>query len=293
MNDMSRPSMPDWLCPRSCVDEARLRRALAGKTVLVTGASSGIGAATAILLAQPGVQLILVARNEERLNAVCQQARAKGATAHYYCVDFKETDQVHALGRRLAAEFPTPDVVVSNAGKSIRRRFIDGDQVWRDMLRCNQINHVAPVALLSRVLPAMTARGTGQVINVSSVSARLPGTPYWAAYQSSKIAFDMWFQSMAGEMRSKGVDLGSVYLPLVHTPMSEPSTVYERVPGMSAEEAAGALAYALLSHRRRVAPWWLWPCEWMAILLRWPVDLILAALDRKSARRDARARRDA
>ncbi|MGS0896017.1 SDR family NAD(P)-dependent oxidoreductase [Burkholderia stagnalis] len=285
--------MPGWLRPRGCADDARLRRALAGKTVLVTGASSGIGAAAAHLLARPGVRLLLVARNEERLAAVCRQARAKGASAHYYCVDFSETDQVHALGRRLEAEFPEIDVVVSNAGKSIRRRLAGGEQLLRDAVRCNQINHIAPIVLLSRILPLMAARGAGQIVNVSSVSARLPATPYWAAYQSSKSAFDMWFQSMAGELRAKGVGLGSVYLPLVHTPMSAPSTVFEQVPGMSAEEAAGVVAYALVSRRRRVAPWWLWPCEWLAVMFRGPVDWMLAALYRRRALQDAREKRDA
>ncbi|NML32341.1 SDR family NAD(P)-dependent oxidoreductase [Paraburkholderia antibiotica] len=275
------------------MDETRLRRVLAGKTILITGASSGIGAATARLLGQPGVQLLLVARNEARLTAVCEQVRAKGANAHYYCVDFAEMDQVHELGRRIADEFPAIDVMISNAGKSIRRRLIDGEQLLRDSVRCHQINHVAPVTLLSRMLPSMTARGSGQIINVSSVSARLPATPYWAAYQSSKSAFDTWFQAVAGEVRSRGIHMGSVYFPLVHTPMSAPSAVFERVPGLSAEEAAGVLAYALISRKRRVAPWWLWPCEWMAILFRHPVDWILSASCRKSAALDTHGKHDA
>ncbi len=290
---MSRPPMPSWLCPRTCLDEARLRRELAGKTILITGASSGIGAAAARLLAQPGARLLLVARNEARLADVCRQATEKGASAHHYCVDFAEMNQVHALGDRIEAEFPGIDVVISNAGKSIRRCLTEAEQLLRDALRCNQINYVAPVALLSRILPLMTARGAGQVINVSTVSARLPATPYWAAYQSSKSAFDMWFQSLAGELRPQGIDLGSVYLPLVHTPMSAPSAVFERVPGMSAERAAGVLAYSLVSRRRRVAPWWLWPSEWIAILFRHPVDWMLAALYRRSASQDASEKRDA
>ncbi|ABB05943.1 Short-chain dehydrogenase/reductase SDR [Burkholderia lata] len=290
---MSRPPMPSWLCPRTCADEARLRRMLAGKTILITGASSGIGAAAARLLAQPGVRLLLVARNEARLADVCRQTTAKGASVHYYCVDFAEMSQVHALGDRIEAEVPAIDVMISNAGKSIRRRVTDGEQLLRDALRCNQINHVAPVALLSRILPLMMARGAGQVVNVSTVSARLPATPYWAAYQSSKSAFDMWFQSVAGELCANGVDLGSVYLPLVHTPMSAPSAVFERVPGMSAEQAAGVLAYALVSRRRRVAPWWLWPCEWLAILFRHPVDWMLAALHRRNTSQHASGKRDA
>jgi short-subunit dehydrogenase len=267
-----------WLRPPASLDVVRLQRAFFGKTLLITGASSGIGAATARLLGQAGVRILLVARNEERLEEVCQHVRAQGAEARSYIADFTQAEQVLALVQSILSDYPVIDAVISNAGKSIRRNLVDTGLRTQDVLRCSQVNYTSPVLLLTYILPGMLARGSGQVINVSTVSARLPAAPYWSAYQSSKCAFDVWFQSAAAELHTDGLNLGSVYLPLVHTPMSAPSVVFQSVPGMSAEDAAATVAYALLSRQRRVAPWWLWPCEWMSIVLRRPLDAVMSRL---------------
>lgn len=267
-----RPRMPRWLRPASCTDLASIQRFVVGKTILITGASSGIGAETARLFAHPGVVLLLLGRNEERLADVRQYAEGRGATARTYSADFKAPDRVLALAEHLMHDFPEIDVVVSNAGKSIRRPLLDGHPDMRDFLRCSNVNHISPALLLSRLLPRMQSRRRGWIINVSTVAARLPAAPYWSAYQSSKTAFDIWFQAVAAEMRTAELRFVSVYFPLVHTPMSAPSTVFENAPGLNPHDAATTLALAMMSRRHRVAPWWLWPCEWLSILMRRPIN---------------------
>ncbi len=255
------------LRPPACHNQGQLRRALLGKTVLITGASSGIGAATALLFGIPGVRLVLVARREPELEALCTRIRAQGGQADYHCLDLNDGDAALALGAKLIDLGWVPDVVISNAGKSIRRRAEASMTRPQDIRRCVLVNFLGPALLLQSLLPAMLARGGAQVVNVSSVSARLPAVPYWSAYQSSKSGFDVWFRALALELAGQGATLSSLYLPLVHTPMSAPSAVFNRVPGLLPEDAAASIAHALVTRRQRIAPWWLWPCECLAPLL--------------------------
>lgn len=270
-----RRHMPRLLRPPACHDRGQLQRALLGKIVLITGASSGIGAATALLFGMPGVRLVLVARREPELEALCARIGAQGGQAEFHCLDLNDGDAASALGAKLIDLGLVPDVVISNAGKSIRRSAVASMVRPQDIRRCVQVNYLGPALLLQSLLPAMLARGGGQVVNVSSVSARLPPVPYWSAYQSSKSGFDVWFRALALELAGQGAILSSIYLPLVHTPMSAPSAVFDRVPGMLPEDAAASIAHALVMRRQRVAPWWLWPCECLAPLLGPALGLVL------------------
>ncbi len=236
-----------------------------GQTVLITGASYGIGEATALLLAQAGAELLLVARTAEKLMEICEQIVHMGGRAWAYPADLYQTEQVGALAKTLLADHPRIDVVISNAGKSIRRQVTDA--LERDDLgRLIQLNLLSPALLLSAILPRMAAQGGGQIVNVSSISARLSTAPNWAAYQASKAGFDVWLRSVANEMRPKNIRVSSVYLPLVRTRMIEPSRFYQNMPALSPLEAAEAIAYALVTGVERVAPWWLWWGELISML---------------------------
>ena len=242
--------------PRLGVDGAALRRHLAGKTVLITGASYGIGEALALRLAPTGARLLLVARTEAKLREVAARVEAVGGHAESLPCDLTAPEQVEGLLAALRARPDGVDVVVSNAGRSIRRSIFDALDRLHDVTRTMTLNYVGPVQLLLGLIPTLVAR-RGQIVNVSAVNVLLPPMARWAAYQASKVAFDQWFRSVGAELRPRGVATTSVYLPLVRTRMIEPTAMYRRAPAMQPDEAAALLCRALLSRRRHYAPWWL------------------------------------
>lgn len=243
--------------PGGAPSPARLRRHVAGATVLVTGASHGIGRRTAIRLARAGATVLLVARSADLLEELAQQLRAEGAAAHALPADLGDVEgAVPALAARILAEHGPPDVVVSNAGKSIRRALEQSYERFHDFTRTADLNYLGPVRLLLALLPAMRARGSGHVVNVSTVGVLLPPTPRWSAYQASKAAFDVWLRSAAAEMRADGVTATALYMALVHTRMSAPTDDFKLVPGLTADEAAGLVCRAIVERPSAIAPWW-------------------------------------
>ncbi|WP_051305046.1 SDR family NAD(P)-dependent oxidoreductase [Chitinilyticum litopenaei] len=254
--------MPGWLQPRRAFSPARLRATVAGRLVLITGASSGIGAACARLLAAHGARVLLLARREDELAALCAAIRSAGGQAEYRALDLNDLAAVNAFAESLTAT--PPDFIISNAGKSLRRSVIDSCTRPQDIGRCLHVNFHGPVLLLQGLLPAMRARGSGGIVNVSSVVTRLPPAPLWSAYQASKAGFDLWFRTAGAELAGDGLRLGSLYLPLVHTPMSAPTGIYARVPGMTTDDAAACVARLVCRGDARLAPWWLWPLEVLA-----------------------------
>jgi short-subunit dehydrogenase len=272
-----------FISPPRQSTHSRISSALRGKTVLITGASFGIGEATARLLAKSGATLLLLARTQEKLETLGQEIMALGGKAYVYPVDLSQVNHLQEVMRRIQTEHPRIDVVISNAGKSIRRAISDSFD-RDDLERLVALNFLGPSAMLRVLLPRMIEQGGGHVINVSSVSARLVGAPMWSAYQSSKTGFDVWFRSMGNELRPKNIFASSVYLPLVRTRMSAPSAVFDAVPALTAEEAAEVIAYAIVRKSDRVAPWWLWWAEWGSVWFEWPVNRILTMLYRRSTK---------
>jgi acyl-CoA synthetase (AMP-forming)/AMP-acid ligase II/short-subunit dehydrogenase len=234
--------------------ERRLRAAVAGRTVLVTGASEGIGAATARRLAAAGATVLLVARTVERLEQVREEIEAAGGRAFVHPADLSSPDAAAALAADLVARYPRIDVVVCNAGRSIRRSVADTADRFHDIQRTMSLNHLGPVQLLLVLLPAMRANGGGHIVNVSTAGLSL-NTPNWSAYHASKAAFDTWLRSAAVELRRDHVTVATVYCNLVRTRMIAPTPQYRRVPAMSAAEAAEIVCRAV-AHRRSWWPWW-------------------------------------
>jgi acyl-CoA synthetase (AMP-forming)/AMP-acid ligase II/short-subunit dehydrogenase len=234
--------------------ERRLRAAATGRTVLVTGASEGIGAATARRLAGAGATVLLVARTVERLERVRDEIVAAGGRAFVHPADLSSPEAAAALAADLVARYPRIDVVVSNAGRSIRRSVADTADRFHDIQRTMNLNHLGPVQLLLVLLPAMRANGGGHVVNVSTAGLSMH-TPNWSAYHASKAAFDTWLRGAAVELRGDGVTVSTVYLNLVRTRMSAPTPHYRRVPAMSAADAAEIVCRSV-AHRRSWWPWW-------------------------------------
>ncbi|WP_156758607.1 SDR family NAD(P)-dependent oxidoreductase [Actinokineospora pegani] len=274
---LARGPVADWLTnPRGGVDERALRDAVHGKIVLVTGASFGLGEATARRLAHAGATVLLVARTEDALREVVKDLADQGLTAHAYPTDLTDLDAVEALTARVLAEHGHVDVVVSNAGKSIRRSISDSYDRMHDFERTIAINYLGPVKLVLGLLPSMRARKQGHLVNISTIGVRIPPAPRWAAYQSSKTAFDVFFRSVAAEAASDRVTATSIYMALIKTRMSAPTKTFDNVPGMSADEAAEIVCRAIVDRPAKISPWWADVAEVATAAVRRPLEVVVS-----------------
>src|SRR4051812_16937190 len=179
------PLLSRLLAPRGCGRPDVLRTAVGGKVVLVTGASFGIGEALARRLGAAGARVLLAARSGPRLEELARQITDAGGRAETFPFDLSDPHQVEQITRQLSGIPGGVDVVVHNAGKSIRRSLALSLARPHDFQRCMAVNYLGPVQLQLALLPSMLARGTGQIINVSSVGVRLPAAPRWSAYLAS------------------------------------------------------------------------------------------------------------
>ncbi len=269
---------------------------MAGRAVLVTGASSGVGEATALRLGAAGATVLLLARREARLREVAAQVEGAGGRAVVIPADLSDPASVDGAARVVLATAPVLTGVVSNAGRSVRRRALDGAP-RADLERLLTVNVTGPARLLLGLRPALgqsVGQSVGQslgagsvVVNVSSVSARHVGAPRWGAYQSSKAAFDLWMQAAMTEW--PGVRGASVYLPLVRTPMIAPTRAYRFLPALSAAEAAEVVTLPFVRRVVRVAPWWLPGAEVAGIVCPGILARGLAWAERIEARLERRA----
>lgn len=258
--------------PARVSDPDRLRAAVGGRTVLVTGASYGIGEATARRLAAAGATVLVVARSEERLGELTVAINAGGGRAVAYPTDLTDESAVSALTKQITEEHGPLDVVVSNAGKSLRRSLHHQYDRPHDFQRTIDVNYLGPVRLLLGLLPAMRDNGRGHVVNVSSVGVRVVPGPQWGAYQASKGAFDRWLRSVAPELHADGVHVSTVYFALVRTRMIAPTPVLGRLPGLSPDQAADVIAKAVIERPRTLEPPWVLPAELASVLLAGPAD---------------------
>jgi short-subunit dehydrogenase len=252
---------------------SKLRRRLDGKTVLVTGASYGVGESLTEQLAKTGAKLLLVARTEDKLNVVKARVEAAGGHAEVFPCDLSNSTAVQALIEKLLQRPDGVDVLISNAGKSIRRSVFDSLDRFHDFTRTMNLNYLGPVQLLLGLIPGLVQRG-GHAINISTGNAVVLPAPKWAAYQASKAAFDQWFRSVGPELNARGVATTSIYLPLVRTRMSEPTEHLKKLPALQPEQAASLICRAINSRKRWYKPWWLWPTELGSVLFRRPFEAI-------------------
>ncbi|WP_394188655.1 SDR family NAD(P)-dependent oxidoreductase [Paenisporosarcina quisquiliarum] len=238
------------------VNKAKLLAELNGKTVLITGASSGIGEQLAYDLADANCHLILVARREKKLVTMKKEIEKSVAKVSVYHADLRNAEQLNGLLSFLLHIPDGVDMVVSNAGLSIKRSIQDSLERSHDFNRTMAINYFAPVQLLLSLIPALK-KNQGHIINVSTVNALLTPVPFWAAYQASKSAFDVWFRSAEPELNVMGISTTSIYLPLVKTPMIEPTAAYKKAPAMSSNHVAQIISKSFYTKRKRYQPWWL------------------------------------
>lgn len=232
---------------------AALRKAVAGRVVLVTGASSGIGRATALRLGAAGSVVLLVARREDELAAVRDEITAGGGEAHAYPCDLVDLDAVDSLVKEVIETHGHVDVVVNNAGLSIRRRVKHSVDRFHDFERPMALNYFSAVRLVTALLPTMIDRRSGQVVNISSWAVQVRPARF-SGYTASKAALEAWSDCVQGEVLDKGVVFTNIRMPLVRTPMIEPTKIYRRVPALTPDQAAAVVCDAIVTRSRRVSP---------------------------------------
>ncbi len=228
-----------------------LEDSVKGKNVLITGASSGIGRSAALKLGEAGGTVLLVARTRETLEEVAGEVEELGGVAHVHPCDLSDPDDVDRMAAEVVEAHGHVDILVNNAGKSIRRSVNRSYDRFHDYQRTMQLNYFAPVKLILDLLPGMRERGTGHIINISTMGLQV-NTPRFAAYLASKAALDAFSRSIGPEIIGDGVHVTTVYMPLVRTPMIAPTKIYDRFPTLSPEEAADLIVEAIRKRPKRV-----------------------------------------
>jgi short-subunit dehydrogenase len=227
-----------------------LAGAVKRRTVLITGASSGIGEATALKVGAAGGHVLLVARTKSKLLEVAVQIEQLGGTANVHPCDLTDVDDIDRMADEVLRQHGQVDILVNNAGKSIRRSVDRSYDRFHDYQRTMQLNYFAPVKLILDLLPVMREQGFGHIVNISSIGLQV-NTPRFAAYLASKAALDAFSRSIGPEVIGDGVHLTTVYMPLVKTPMIAPTKVYDRIPTMSPEKAAEMVTEAIRKRPKR------------------------------------------
>jgi NAD(P)-dependent dehydrogenase (short-subunit alcohol dehydrogenase family) len=278
------------LGPRGLNDQRRLRRAVDGKIAVVTGASYGLGEATARLLAGAGATVVLGARSVDRLAAIAGEITATGGAAVALPLDLVSEESVAGFAAGVLDRFGRVDYQVHNAGKSLRRPVHLSYQRPKDLTSSTGVNYLGPMRLTLALLPAMRAAGSGHIVNVSTAGVILPAMPKWSFYLSSKAAFDFWMRCVATEARADGVTLTTFYAGLIHTRMSAPTPWLREMPGQTPEQAAQVVARAIVTKPNTLTPLYGHLAPPMTPLVRARVELLLGRLDRRiSASRASRA----
>lgn len=222
------------------------------KVVLITGASSGIGLTVSKQLAAAGAHVLLVARTEETLKEVQADIQANGGTADIFPCDLNDMDAIDAVSKQIIASVDHIDILINNAGRSIRRAVHESVDRFHDFERTMQLNYFGAVRLVLNILPQMMHRKDGQIINISSIGVLANATRF-SAYVASKAALDAFSRCLSAEVHSHKIAITSVYMPLVRTPMIAPTKIYKYVPTLSPEQAADLVAYAIVKRPKKVA----------------------------------------
>jgi short-subunit dehydrogenase len=229
-----------------------LEDAVKDRNVMITGASSGIGRAAALEIGRAKGTVLLVARSADKLEEVGHEVEALGGKAYVHRADLTDFDDIDRMANEALEMHGIVDVLVNNAGKSIRRSVSRAYERFHDYQRTMQLNYFASVKLILDLLPMMREQGSGHIINISTIGLQT-NTPRFSAYLASKAALDAFSRSIAPEVIGDGVHITTVYMPLVRTPMIAPTKIYDRFPTLTPEEAAEMITDAIRKRPKRVA----------------------------------------
>jgi NAD(P)-dependent dehydrogenase (short-subunit alcohol dehydrogenase family) len=229
-----------------------LRGTVGGKVVLVTGGSSGIGLAAAHKFAEAGAITIICGRDQDKLDEACKEAKAKGYEFIAYPADIADMADADRFVQVLLENHGGVDFLINNAGRSIRRAIESSYDRFHDFERTMQLNYFGCLRVTMGLLPSMTAKRKGHVVNISSIGV-LTNAPRFSAYVASKAALDAWTRCASSEYQDLGITFTTINMPLVRTPMIAPTKIYNNVPTLAPEEAADMIADACINKPVRIA----------------------------------------
>jgi NAD(P)-dependent dehydrogenase (short-subunit alcohol dehydrogenase family) len=237
-----------------------LKGQVAGKVVLITGGSSGIGLAAAHKIAAAGAIAVIVGREQEKLDAARKEildalkesGNKNGGKVETFSADLASIESCDKLVAWLVESFGGVDVLINNAGRSIRRGIESSYDRFHDYERTMQLNYFGCLRITMGLMPHMVAKRKGHVVNISSIGV-LTNAPRFSAYVASKAALDAWTRCAASEFIDVGVTFTTINMPLVKTPMIAPTKIYENVPTLNPEEAADLIVQAIVYKPVRIA----------------------------------------
>ena len=237
---------PDLFVDRS------LKGKVKGKVVVITGGSSGIGLSTAQRVAEAGAITVIVARGEEELFKARDDMKKAGGKVFAYTADLADMADCDRLVQTVLKEHGHVDVLINNAGRSIRRSIELSYDRFHDFERTMQLNYFGSLRLIMGFMPSMTHRRRGHIINISSIGV-LANSPRFSAYVASKAALDAFSRCAQGELSGKGISFTTINMPLVKTPMIAPTKMYESVPTLTPDEAADLVVKGIIERPSRIA----------------------------------------
>ena len=246
---------------------SRAKRNLNGKVVVVTGASSGIGFQVAKKVAAAGARVVLVARQQDKLEQAQQVIQLMGGEAYVYRCDLNDMDAIDQCAQQILTDLGHVDVLVNNAGRSIRRAVVDSYDRFHDFERTMQLNYFGAVRMTLNFLPSMAHQKSGHIINISSIGV-LTNAARFSAYVASKAALDAFGRCLAAEVKHRHIEITSVYMPLVRTPMIAPTKVYDYAPAWSPQQAANMVMQAMLNKPKSASTGFGQAAKWSYAL--WP-----------------------
>ncbi len=232
------------VAPAARLGGVLLASPLRGRVVMITGASSGVGEATAKAVAARGAVVLCVARRQSQLDRVVAEIADAGGVARGYACDLTDGEATDALVQQVLEEHGAVDMLVNNAGRSIRRSLEFSYDRMHDFERTMAINYFGPVRLTLGLLPRMREQRFGHVVNIVTWGVQLKA-PKFSAYIASKTALDTFARIAGRETWFDNVTFTNVRLSLVRTEMIVATDAYRRAPARTPEQAAALVVRAL------------------------------------------------
>lgn len=260
--------------PKMLRNHDQLTEAVRGKVVVITGASTGLGAAVARHCGRAGAIVVMCARSTDALDRVARTIQADGGLAFPYSVDMADSEQVRDFATSILRDHGQVDVLIHNAGKSLNRSVHLSYRRPKDLFATTGVNYLGPARLTLLLLPYMRARRSGHIINIATAGLLLFPAPRWGFYLASKAAFDWWLRAVASEVRRDGIATTHYYLGSVRTKMSAPDQLLKLLPNQSAEDAAWGVARAIVKRPRAVAWRPLFGVHALTVALRGPLEVV-------------------
>ncbi len=224
---------------------------LVGRHVIITGASSGIGRAAAIAVAERGATVFALARNGDALDDLVAEIRSNGGQAYAFTCDVTDSASVEHTVKDILGRFDHVDDLGNNAGRSIRRSVVNHTDRLHDYERVMAVNYFGAVRMVLALLPHWRERKFGHVVNVSSAGVQAR-SPKYSSYLPTKAALDAFSEVVSSETLSDHITFTNIHMPLVATPMIVPSRRLNPVPAISAEHAAAMVVRGLIDKPTRI-----------------------------------------